>query len=175
MATATDYLRALQGLMPRGPAWSRDPDSALTALMQGLAQEFARIEARSLELVDEADPRTTTELLDDWERLFGLPDADAPTSTDAERRAAIVARFVGVGSPTEVRMLQLAMAVGYGGITISYYSPFVAGSPVGDPLTQDEWSFAWLVTAPSGANDDLLRDVLRHAAPLHTIPLFEFT
>jgi uncharacterized protein YmfQ (DUF2313 family) len=72
--TADDYRALCQNLLPSGPAWSREPDAFTTRLLDAWAQELARIDARVDALIEEADPRTTTELLPDWERNYGLPD-----------------------------------------------------------------------------------------------------
>jgi|GEM_PF-2742733 len=72
--TADDYLALCQNLLPSGPAWPRESDAFVTRLLDAWAQELARIDARVDALIEEADPRTTSELLDDWEREYGLPD-----------------------------------------------------------------------------------------------------
>lgn len=72
--TDTDYLRQLQSLLPPGPAWPKDDGATLTRLFGALSSELARVDGRAWQLVEEADPRTTGELLADWERSAGLPD-----------------------------------------------------------------------------------------------------
>ncbi len=44
MYTAAQYLGLLQGLLPTGPAWPRDPDATLTKLLSAEAEEFARLD-----------------------------------------------------------------------------------------------------------------------------------
>jgi len=63
---ADDYLHQLQALLPSGPAWPRDRDAVLTQLLAAFAEEFARIDARTAQLIEEADPRATYDLLADW-------------------------------------------------------------------------------------------------------------
>ena len=75
MATAEQYRQALQSLLPPGPAFTREPNALLTKLLDALAQELYRADLRAAQLIDEAFPDTTTELLPDWERVAGLPDA----------------------------------------------------------------------------------------------------
>ena len=71
----------------------------LSLLLLGVAQEFVRLEDRALTLVDEADPRTTTEMLSDWETTAGLPDPCHGLGATVEaRRAELVARLTALGS-----------------------------------------------------------------------------
>lgn len=62
--------------------------SVLYAVLTACADELARVDARAYNLIDEADPRTATELLPERERELAIVAA----STVAERRANIVAR-----------------------------------------------------------------------------------
>lgn len=71
------YARQLDALLPRGRAWSRDPDLLMRSLTLGLADEFARVDARADKLISEILPNTTLEMLQDWERVAGLPDTCA--------------------------------------------------------------------------------------------------
>jgi uncharacterized protein YmfQ (DUF2313 family) len=54
-----DYLSQLQALLPQGAAWTRERDAALTRLLDAFAEEFARVDARARQLLDESDPRST--------------------------------------------------------------------------------------------------------------------
>lgn len=72
--SAEAYLAQLQALLPPGSAWPRAANATLTKLLGALAEELARLDARALALIDEADGRSTLELLSDWERVCGLPD-----------------------------------------------------------------------------------------------------
>ncbi|EEY9727400.1 DUF2313 domain-containing protein, partial [Escherichia coli] len=64
-----DYTKLLYGLMPPGPAWS-DTDGVL----DGLAPSLVRVHQRADELVIEIDPGQSTELIERYEELYGLPD-----------------------------------------------------------------------------------------------------
>ncbi len=172
--TAAQYLSQLQSLLPSGPAWPREPDSELTKFLTGLAEEFARIDARATDLLNESDPRTASETLDEWEASLGLPDIGITTTTDEERQIAIVARMRTSEEPTEAFFYSLAEALGYAITSITYYTPFVAGSSAGDPLSQGQWKFVFKIDAISGVNDPLFERAIEQAAPLHTMPIFEF-
>jgi len=72
--TAEEYLSQLQALLPPGAAWPRQGDAELTAVLQALADEFARVDQSADRLIDESDPRTASDLLTGWEADTGLPD-----------------------------------------------------------------------------------------------------
>lgn len=194
--TETDYLRQLQALLPSGPAWPKDDDATLTRVLGALAAELARVDGRAQRLVEEADPRTTSELLADWERIAGLPDpcvvAAGQAQSVAQRRAALIARLTMLGSQSKAYFIALAASLGYT-ITITEFHPFRAGqSRSGDPVATN-WQFAWQVNAPlntvvpfrSGnavAGDPInawgnkaLECVLTRFKPAHTAVLFSYS
>jgi uncharacterized protein YmfQ (DUF2313 family) len=84
--SAEAYARMLKSLLPPG-IWRTDADSNMGKLLLACGDELARISVRAAALLEEADPRTASELLPDYERELDL-SADG---TDAERRARIVA------------------------------------------------------------------------------------
>lgn len=126
--TAAAYLTQLQALLPPGAAWPRSPGATLTKLLAALAEEFARVEGRADDVINESDPRSALELLADWERVCGLPDACSAElgTTLQERRAAVVAKLTGMGGTSKAYFLALAEAMGYA-IEIDEFRPFVAG------------------------------------------------
>jgi uncharacterized protein YmfQ (DUF2313 family) len=76
-------------------------------VLEGLSGELSRLEQRGCDLLDEVDPRTTTELIGDWERVLGLPSDCGPPPTDlVERRAAVVARLIN-NNPSTLETLRL--------------------------------------------------------------------
>jgi hypothetical protein len=89
--TADDYTAMLAALLPPGKLWRLIPGaSTLYALLQGCADELARLHDRATDMLNEADPTMATELLPEYERDFAI--AAAPTIE--ERRANIAARRV---------------------------------------------------------------------------------
>lgn len=112
--TAEQYLRQLQALLPTGAAWTREPAAELTKLLRGLAEELARIDQRAEQLLSEADPRTTTEMIDEWERSLGLPDpCTGPLATLQERRAAVTAKLTAIGQQSPAYFIALAATLGF--------------------------------------------------------------
>jgi uncharacterized protein YmfQ (DUF2313 family) len=144
-----DYFEQLVLLQPPGAALPRDPDTDWGRLLQGLALEFERVEERSDSLIRESDPRSTLELLQDWERAYGLPDACAAGGyTIQERRAALVARVTDIGRQDADYYRALAAELGYD-VDVTEFHPFIcAYSECGGPdmLGGEESLFWWEVT-----------------------------
>lgn len=76
----------MKALLPPGKLW-RMVASTLADFLLACAQELARVDARADALIEEADPRTTTELLPDFELDLGL----IASGTLADRRARVIA------------------------------------------------------------------------------------
>lgn len=190
--TKDDYLRQLQALLPPGPAWPRDLQSLLSEILDAFAEEYSLVDQRIEDLLDEADPRTTLELLSDWERVAGLPDTcTGPLSSVAARRDALVARLTQLGGQSRQYFIDLAAALGYT-ITITEFRPYTVGSQVNDPLCSEEWRFVWQVNAAqdtvrkfrvtSGVDEalaswgnTLLECAISRLKPAHTIVQFAYS
>jgi len=145
------YLAQLQALLPPGPAWTREPDANLTRILSAWAAELARIDARADDLLNEADPRTARELLPDWERVAGLPDPCMPAaSTLEERRNRLVQHLTTIGDQSRAFYLSVAERIGYQGVTIEEFRPFMSGrSRCGDALNGPATvRFYWRVHVP---------------------------
>lgn len=151
--SALAYQAQLAALLPHGRAWPREDGSTLMQLAHAKAEELARIDGRVSDLLEEVDPRTTLELLDDWERVAGLPDSciAAPDSI-AERRAAIQSRITAIGGQTIGYFVDLAATIGFA-ITIDEFRPFRIGSDVGDRLCGEGWAHVWRVNVQPPAAD----------------------
>ncbi len=191
MPNATDYTAQLQALLPPGPLWDalRQPGTTAAELVAALAEELARLDARTEDLLAELDPRSALELLSEWEAFAGIYDACAPETPETvqERRLAVHAKLTGTGGQTRAYYAGLAAALGYTA-TIQEYHPFRAGaSAPGDALTNDDWIYRWLVRVAEEANlrpfragqslagepiatwgDDRLECAINHLKPAHT-------
>ncbi len=189
---AEDYRTAMAALLPRGPAWPREPDSILMRVLGALAPSYVRNNARANYLLVDAFPSTTLELLEEWEATLGLPDPCAGEATTIlERRAQVVAKLTGLGGQSKSYYIGVAAALGYT-ITITEFKPFTVGDPVGLPLYGADWAHAWQVTAPLNtvayfevgawrAGDPLARwgnavleCVLENIKPAHTELIFSY-
>ena len=150
--TAEDFHLALMDLLPVGWAWPRDPESVLSGVWRGVADEAARVQARACALLEESDPETAAELLVDWERAFGLPDpCDPADQTAVERRAALLAKIRSLGGASIAYFVGLAADRGYE-IEIAEHRPFVCArsacgyqsalAEIGSPLMRFVWTVA---------------------------------
>lgn len=196
MAMDSDaYRRQLQGLLPQGAAWPRDPEATLTQVLTAVAEGLARVDQRGDDLVAEADPRTTAELLTDWERVAGLPEdclVGAEQTLDA-RRAALVTKLTARGGASPAYLIGVAGTFGWT-IAITEHRAFRAGaSTAGDALTNDGWPHAFTVDggavrvecfqAGSGAAGQALATwgveplecLIERLKPAHTRALFAYS
>lgn len=148
-STPEQYRHLLQQFLPPGAAWPRELDANLTKLLTGFAVGMSRVHNRSLELIDESDPRTTDEMLSDWERVASLPTAclSALDQTVEERRLTLHAHITSGGGQSTPFFTSLATALGYE-ITITEYRPLKTGFKAGDKCCNTPWRFVWRVNAP---------------------------
>lgn len=197
---AASYRNMLANLMPRGRAWNRNIGSTMMALFDAIAQEFARFDQRSANLMNEADPSTALELLVDWERNAGLPDNCLPTDgTITERRRRMVRKLTSIGGQNKEFFIALAAQLGLD-IEIIEFSPYRSGMRSGQPIYGAGWQYVWQVRllppsetnqfnirsermrSGSGRAGDRLRSfsvdelecIIRRAAPAHTIVRFAY-
>jgi uncharacterized protein YmfQ (DUF2313 family) len=128
------FTRLIKGLLPLGRAWETVREDAIN-LFPGLAVEFCRIKDRAKDLLTEIDPGTSTELLEDWETLLGLPDDCTPATTDLiERRTQARQKLAAVGGISADFYEQVADDLGFEAF-VSDAHPFKVGhSVVGDFL-----------------------------------------
>lgn len=180
-------------LLPRGVLWTVSPGSVKEALLRAMGSECAHADERVLDYLRESDPRTTDELLTDWERVLGLPGPCAELEpTLIGRRYAVVAKLTSQGGQSIAYYVQVAAALGYS-IEIEEFPMAEVGVTVcGDELNGILCRFVWTVHAPpgtpiffsadeSGAGDPLatvdatpLECALQSIKPAHTLLLFEY-
>ena len=146
-----DYLEKLQGLLPLGDAWPRDPEAVLTKLLRAWAEAFRSADERGDDLLQEADPRSALELLTDWERAAGLPNPCLTIAdTLQERRIVLVSRLTEIGGQSREFFAGLAASIGYDGISIEEFRPFICAlGRCGDSLGGTPGvRFYWRVAVP---------------------------
>lgn len=126
-----DYTQALADLLPFGLAWPRHLESITMHVVHGLSCIWEFVDGRAADLLEiESDPRTTTELLPDWERNWGLPDPCFPPNlTIDQRRKFLVQRMTLLGGQSRAFFIDVARQLGYD-ITITEYRPFMVGLDV---------------------------------------------
>ncbi len=187
------YQRMLMRLLPPGIAWPRDPDSVLGKLLLAIADALARVEARAEDLHKEADPRTTFELLVDWEHDLGLPDSClGQPATLQERRQAVLYRLLEEGGQSASYFEALAADLGYT-VTVSEYKVARAGRlRCGDRVYGVAWAHAWQVACAVTAltsfragqscageplrnwGNERVECAITARQPAHTIPIFTY-
>src|SRR6202007_2937292 len=126
--SGSDSTQAFMSLQPQGQAWPTAPDSVLVQGITGLCDYWGFVDGRAADLLEiESDPRSTVELLPDWERNWGLPDPcyTAP-QTIGQRQLALVMRMTMQGSQSREFFINVAAQIGYT-ITITEYRTFVCG------------------------------------------------
>lgn len=195
ISTRTALLRESQDLLPPGDIWKGRVRTLLGRLLFALTRGPAEAEERAKDLLLEADPRTASELLDEWERVLGLPDDCLPApQSEAERRALIVSRAIGPGGNTPRFFIDLAAAIGIP-ITVEEgrATPARVGQArIGDRLLGELPDLVWTVFAPntpesrarvgtarigdrlSTSGNDLLECVLSRHVPAHTLLQFRY-
>lgn len=150
--TKENYIELLKGLLPRGLAWTRELGTYFHKMLEAMAEEFARYDVRiGTDLINEADPSTTLELLSDWERVVGLPDpcSEEVSETVALRRSDVIRKLNARGGQSRQFFIDLAAGFGYT-ITISDILPFRSGrNRCGDRCYDKDWQFVWLVHSPT--------------------------
>lgn len=154
--THTDLLARLL------PPVSYAPDGGLLAAM--LAGDGTALDAAhggAIALREEFDPRTAAALFAEWETTVGLPDAcvGADQST-GQRRAALVAKWIGLGGQSPAYFVGVAAAMGYT-ITITEFDPHDVTMDVGVPIHGPLWRLAWQVNAAL--------DTITHLTVLDTV------
>jgi uncharacterized protein YmfQ (DUF2313 family) len=192
---ASDHADLLKLLLP---AVAYDKTGlALDAEIQAEGAQLDAFAAFVEALMDEVDPRTTTALLDAWERVYGLPDACGGPDASApieQRRAALVAKVADVGGLSRAYFLDLGVKLGYQDTTISRYPLVTCESSCESPVRDDpRWRFAWQVNLPhEGDNYSVFRAdsgcttsvdsylmgvlecVFQRLKPAHTFVLFTY-
>jgi uncharacterized protein YmfQ (DUF2313 family) len=191
--TVDDFERILLALLPRGRVWPKEPEGVQAATMRGLAGVYVRQTSRANNLLIDAFPAITNELLPEWELTLGLPDpCTGENPSMQQRRAQVVARLTSSGGQNAAFYIQFAAALGFT-IEVTNYAPFRAGqSRAGQQLGDEDWFFTWSVDAPqnsvtyfaagqSAAGDplatwgnDVLECELENLKPAHTILQFRY-
>lgn len=172
MSLAERYASMLRKLLPPGKAWEAEPGSVLASLLSALSLEPARVHERALQLIEEADPRTATELLPDHERMVGIDqDACVQNATIAGRRAAVVAKRTADndGPSSTPRVTELAETTGYGIQIRKHFKPYTCVSPCNAPFYDEPWVHVWDVFAVPGGDDALFECLIKDLEQLHEV------
>lgn len=127
------FTKAFHDLLPTGRAWSREPDRRHSRAITGLSAECVRVQNRGNALLDEADPSTAVQSLEDWERILALPEFGYIPTTTAARRSAICGKLAARGGQSAAYFMSIVQAMGITDASIS----------------RNHIPFVWNVTLPS--------------------------
>lgn len=191
---SSNYKQMVELLLPPGAAWNPEQGSTLGNFILSLADEMARFDARALDLLTETDTRTTSELIDEWERVLGLPEiCISGEQSLAERRVAATAKLIAQGGQSRQYYIDVAAALGFA-ITITEFQEKyfqVETSNVEEPLAEG-WIYHWRINAPDETiydfsvdedgvetglrywGNELLECVMNRIKPAHTQLLFAY-
>ena len=180
----------LTKLLPPGKLWLAEEGSGLQRTLLAMGDEFARVEARGAALVEETDPRTAAETIDDWERILALPDARVPvlSAVLAERRRAATQKWIARGGQSLAFYTALTAACGYPLVSITRYAPLTlrvgfrvqALTPTdASRVFGDIYAYAMLVTISAATAGALtvaqFEAVIRRATHSHISVVFTYT
>ena len=189
---ASDYRKQLELLLPKGPAYDPQNGSVLLDFLSGMAEELARIDARTIDVLNEADPRTTTELFTEWLETVGIPDGCSVYAlTPEDERTQLIQKLTKQAGQTPAFYIDLADALGYGARVEEFQEFLVDRNVVGDPLYDEYWvhSFSLVLDEPpvvarAGVaragdrlgtfNADFLFCILQTARPAHVVAFVGF-
>jgi uncharacterized protein YmfQ (DUF2313 family) len=186
------YELLLAQLLPRGPAW----DNENNALLKGLAPSLSVVHKRSDDLMREIDPRRTSELIDRYEAITGLPDSCAPpgVQTLTQRQQRLDAKISVIGGINVAFYLAQLEALGYPDATITTFNNanFRCNSPCTAALYSDVWRYYWQVFIPTVIRitsmtctssctsalrfwgDTVAECVIEKLTPSHTVVIFRY-
>ncbi|MEW9901651.1 YmfQ family protein [Pseudomonas putida] len=196
MRSAAQYRQQLRALLPLGPAWDPELVPEVDLALEGVSQEFARIEARVVAALNEMDASGVSELVPDWEAVMGLPDPCLGNNPSFEdRRLSVQQRLTAIGGQDIAYLISLAVEQGYPNATITEYRTPRFGRARFGPSRFGTWKAQFLWTLHTGDRQrvgrrfgasywgerfgmnpgNALECVIRRAAPAHTIVNIDFT
>lgn len=140
-------------------------NSRFSDFLDALAEEPARIEERGADFIDEMDPRTTFEMIDNWERMLGIPDECTPTDVELtlyDRRVRVLQKLTTGGGQSRAFFQLIAQQLGYDAsiLDVINFRDFRTGvSRVGEPLANSTdaggetneagWAYTFQLKAPA--------------------------
>jgi len=103
----------LKEFLPLGPIWNKDNTSELSKILDGFESEIARVDSRVHDLIREANPQTTTEMLEAREIEAGLPDpCSGLADTLQGRRDELVNKWSSTGGASISYLEKVALITG---------------------------------------------------------------
>ena len=194
--TYKDYEHCIERLLPRGPIWNRTAGSLLDALIFSFGKELARADAKANSIINEADPRTSFDLLSEWFIDWGIPSACLSALADPtleEKWQELITKITCSRSLTAQYFKDVAETLGYE-CDIVTYSAFTVFDTAEKALFGTEWNTAYAMgikVKTSSANkffnttwtadqplavwgDRLFECLMRSLIPAHVTAIFEY-
>jgi len=171
MNTAEHYQAQLLSLLPVGKAWSQD--SSISNLFGGMAEEFSRVDTQADAIATESLPSQVTQLIDEWEAEYGLPDDSTDSATALqERRNAVVQKYQQYGSQSREFLIAMSAALGFD-LTIIEYTETTFGGEFGGDFYGTDWAFVVQANISTlnvdQASIDRLEQMLRRLIHAHKV------
>lgn len=169
------FADAARAMAPHGRAWNLRDGSVLMQVLTSLARAALDVEMHLRHFRVETTPDTAFELLAEWERSLGLPDdCRGPLTSADDRRAAVVARLVGLQGSSEPELLAYLAALGFA-VSIRHYKVCRTEFwQIGEPLLDPAWQFTIEVLYFGAGDRELLRCALSHRLAAHVAVVFCF-
>ena len=114
--TLTQIVKCIGDYLPPGVAWSakRISTSNTYKLLKSVGQQVQILFSDLNKLKEEMDPQTTTDLIDRWEKEYGIPDdIIAVAFTIPDRRNNVILKMAGLNISTLQEFRDLATRLGY--------------------------------------------------------------
>lgn len=125
------------------------------------------------DLLAEVFPDTATDLLFDWERVYGI--YSAPGASTADRRNAIIARARDDGGLHKDYFIGIAAGLGYSITITDGGGAFRAGiSSAGEALGVESDYYSWIVDVSGVASASDLEQLITDLRPAHTAVSFTY-
>ncbi len=184
--TLSDYTQMLLDLLPQGAVWRQESGTEGGSIQSRVLEAAAETtllpaDQRFCHLVEEADPRTSDEILSRWERWLGLPDACFPPVSGLEaRRQRVVTVENATGGNSRAYFTALAALLGF---DIDIEEPFPFGAGCHRAGMRRGCCCAWVVHVrcaelPAGttveAQAALLECLFNRLKPAHTSVFFRY-
>ena len=168
---AEDFQRLFEQLSPRGLLWQLLPGSIRHRLHLAWGDELARASQRQDDLLREALPSSTDEMLSDWEATLALVPGAGDSLDD--RRKAVIAKLLAGGNQSVQFYEELGDVLGHI-ITIKKFRPRLSGDPHGEVYRSAAWRWGWLVISSLPAQDIEFEALVRSLSPAHIVLAFQY-
>jgi uncharacterized protein YmfQ (DUF2313 family) len=136
--TAESQAQGLANLMPNSREWRAKnvPTSNLAKLIKAVSTEIFNLDKLIQDVAKQNDIRYTTDLIENWERSFGIPNDSFDINVDiVQRRIQVLATLRAQGCTTVKDFINLIEGVfGYEHVTIIHGSDFIAYPPYSVPF-----------------------------------------